>query len=326
MRTMDARSLDWVPIRQAMALAMALEIPMALEGAGDFVDANPRYLPLWQDLCRTVDSLGCGTLCREGNALIVTPGNVPWGRREICCGERSSLSEIILFLLPALSRREFRSVLECTGVTHAPGFLPTSVLKETIFSLLEGTGHYAGLQLKRFGFYGSGGGSAEVRVYPAEKAVRREWWLVENRISTGAKIFLAHMNKEIAERQKEALNDAMTLPDSRVAIIEVMDAAGYGNSVQVFMDGKMDGDPVSIVLSREIVIHDNEGNIIFDLYDSMDRVRDLAVECNDFLSQGHLPPSLLVEALPFAAIAGLPFPPSGAGDFRGTTWVIEALL
>ena len=309
-----------------MALALAGETGLRITGGSNYIENNPAYKPVFADLCRITAGLCAGDLRTDGADLVFEPRNPGFGVRDIAGTEFSSLSDIILFLLPVLSRCEFRSILNCKGVTHGPLCLPTSVLKETLFGLIERTGVYAGLKLNRFGFYGSGQGSAEVRVYPSETPGFRGWVPVSRCIS-GAKIFVAHMNREIALRQREVIQNDLGLQENRIAVIEVIDAAGYGNSVQVFMEGSLNGEQMTVVLSREMDVYDISGSIIYDLDASLDRVKDLTDECRNYIEKGIFPDVIISELLPFTALAGIEPPVSEESPLlKGTSRVIQSLL
>jgi len=325
-KKLDCSGLSWVHIRQSLSLSLVCGVPLRLSDGAAFLAENPSYGPVFSEMCQVTCDLGAGSLHIEGSDITISPLKPSFGVRKIHSGEFSSLSELVLFLLPVLSRGSFRSILNLKGVTHGPLSLPTTMLKETLFGLLANTGIFASLRLSRFGFYGSGEGSAEVRVYPAEKKAA-DGWVPLSRSITGAKIFVAHMNREIAFQQRSVIQDELGLSENRVAIIEVMDAAGYGNSVQVFMEGSLNAEPLTVVLSREMDVYDMSGTIVFDLERSLDRVKELTDECSIFLEKGTFPETVISELLPFVALAGAELPDTPDSSLlAGTKKVIDTLL
>ena len=126
-------------------------------------------------------------------------------------------------------------MLYITGVTHSSVSYPITSIGETFFSILEGMGYYGGVSLKRYGFFGSGGGSVEVRVYP-EECKKTGNMLKDGRIEIfGAKIIFSRLNMEIITRKRDLVSKELGLDHNRVSIIEVLDCDGMGFFINIYL-------------------------------------------------------------------------------------------
>jgi RNA 3'-terminal phosphate cyclase len=297
---LDYTAPDWVLIRQALSLALLGKKPVAISGGGAFLEAAPAYRPLFDDAVRTLASLGAGRLALEGGSIVYEPGAVAPGRHRIESGPFSSAVELLLLLAPALFHCGFRSVLECSGVTHSPHSCPTAWVREDLLARLERLGFCGSLALKRFGFYGSGGGSLESRLYPREKAAAAAPAGGPGRV-TGARIFIARLNTELAEQEKLMLADRLGLEPGAIAIIEVVDASGAGNSIQVFIDS----GGVPSVVYREMWLYDEGGAIVFSEEALAEGIAGITAETEALVHDGLLPERTVRELIPYLLIAGV---------------------
>ena len=248
MKTIELKSPSWRHIRIALSLALMKREPVVIKNGFAFIEKNFDFVPLFNDIKRIVFETGAGMLGDSGDDILFNPEGLFYGTYNIGTDKFSSISEIELFLMPSLFYNEFRSAVNYTGVTHSHISYPTTFLKETIFSFLESTGHYASLNLKRFGFYGSGGGAAESKIYPAEaKKCSNLFSSAEPKIE-GVRIFMAKMNMDMAGREKEFIIKNTGVDENRVQIMEIVDADGYGNSIHVYVKF----GEVNVILSRDM--------------------------------------------------------------------------
>lgn len=294
----------WRHVRMVLALALMRREPVVLRNGFGFIENNYDLVPFFNDLKRIVFETGAGMLSDSGSDIVFNPEGLSYGAYNFETDKYSSVSEIELFLLPSLFGCGFRSVISYGGVTHCHLSYPTTFLKETLLTFMEYTGHYASMNLKRFGFYGSGGGLAESRVYPAEPVAADDiFGPGENRIE-GVRIFLAKMNMEMAAREKEFIIKNTGIDDKRVQIMEVVDADGYGNSIQVYVRcGK-----TVIILSRDLEIYNSAGDFVFDEDRYYVTLSGLMSETEKLVKFSRFPAFLTDEIIPYLLMSGSPVP------------------
>jgi len=301
---------DWLIIRQALSLSLLRQVPITIGGAAGFLEAHADYRPLLDDLARFADTMGAGAIALDGDAVRYDPLPFPPRRAHFETGPHSSAVEPLLFALPTLFHADFRTVLEFSGVTHSPLSAPTSFVKETLLGALERLGLYGSLTLRRFGFYGSGGGAMEARAYPREEAGGGAF-AGSGATLSGAKIFISHLDTGLAELEKNMIADLTGIDRGRIAIIEVLESDGPGNGIQVFAD--CDGLPV--VISRELRLFSRTGEIMLSEETLRDEIAALAGEAGA-LRAGALPERLARELAPYYMLSGKNL--GGAPDTPGT--------
>lgn len=288
----------------ALSLSLLKGEPVLVKNGFEFIENNYDLAPLYSDLKKTVFDTGAGMLNESGPDIMFYPEGLAGGTYDIQTDKYSSISEIELFLMPSLFYKGFRSVINYTGVTHCHLSYPTTFLKETLFSFLEKTGHYASLNLKRFGFYGSGGGLAESRIYPAEPVRNGNILSFEGCRIEGVRIFMAKMNMEMAGREKEFIIKNAGVDESRVQIMEIIDADGYGNSIQVYV--KCGG--VNVILSGDMEIYNSAGDFIFEESRYYKTLSGLLGDAERLVKLKALPVYLTDELVPYLFLSGSDIP------------------
>ncbi len=304
MKTIELKTPHWRHIRIALSLALMKREPVLIRNGFDFIVKNYDLVPLYNDLKRIIFDTGAGMLSDSGDDIIFNPEGLLHGTYNFETDKYSSISEMELFLLPSLLYNEFRSVINYTGVTHSHLSYPTTFLKETLFGLLESTGHYASLNLKRFGFYGSGGGIAESRIYPAEPKSCGNLFNFEERSISGVKIFMAKMNMEMAGREKEFIIKNTGIDENRVQIMEIVDADGYGNSIHVYVKC----GETNIILSRDMELYNSAGDFVFDESRYYTTLTGLLSDVEKLVKLKSLPVYLIDEVLPYLLLSGSEIP------------------
>jgi len=253
-----------------------------------------------------VTSWGAGRIALDDTSITYVPNPLKPGRFGFETGRFSSAVEILLFMMPALFRGSFRSVLELKGVTHSPFSCPTAFVKETLLPAMEGLGFFGSLTLKRFGFYGSGGGELESRLYPGEKGSGGAFAECAGASINGIKIIISHLDTALAELEKSMLMERLGLDQSRTAIIEVMESDGSGNTVMVFAEC----GGVRVVLFREMRLFDENGEII--LNEDALRCELAGIESEaKALKRGVLPERVIREMCPYFIFSGSGNVPAG---------------
>jgi RNA 3'-terminal phosphate cyclase len=279
--------LHWTEIRRTLSLALLRQMPEKISGGGSFLASNPSFQPLYDTIAQALLLMDGGELRIAGGDIHFTPRPLTPGIWSIDTGPFGSMTDCALFLMPALFTLSHRSVLNFTGVSH--GFPhPTSFVRETLLGALESCGLYGSMMLKRFGFYGSGGGAAECRVYPREAG---RGTVVPLRCTDimGVKIFLSRLGAELGETQKEEMVRELSIDPARVSIITVVDAEGPGNSVQVYCTAAVGERTVPVVISRELPMYNETGKFILTEEVPAMMLRDLVSDVRQCLGGGGLP-------------------------------------
>jgi len=288
----------------ALSLALLKREPVLIKNSFAFIEKNYDLAPLYNDLKKLIFETGAGVLSDSGDDILYNPEGLMNGAYSFETDKYSSISEIELFLLPSLFYNELRSVINFTGVTHSHLSYPTTFLKETLFAFLESTGHYASLNLKRFGFYGSGGGAAVSRIYPAEPKECGNIFTCADPKIEGVRIFMAKMNMEMAGREKEFIIKNTGIDESRVQIMEIVDADGYGNAIHVYVKC----GEVNIILSRDMEMYNSAGDFVFEESRYYTTLAGLLSDVERLVKLNTLPVYLIDEVLPYLFLSGSVIP------------------
>lgn len=291
-------ALDRVLVRQALALSLERGLSVRLAGGAALADGDPALAVLLGGLEAVIGAAGLGRLARDGDDILYWPKGVTRNSMNLDAGPLAPATEVVLFLMPALFGRSFRCAVTIHGATHGGAAPPTSFLKECLLPALEPGGRYAGLALKRYGFYGSGGGTLEARVYPREgREERPPVPRGERRIVAGRVIF-SGLDTATAGGQKEML--ATGLGGAPVSILEVQDAEGRGNVVEVALD--LGGVPA--VVYRNIAVDAPEGGLAYDPGAAAAAIEELSAEARALVSGTGLPLTLARELAVYGIDAG----------------------
>ncbi|HPS58346.1 MAG TPA: RNA 3'-terminal phosphate cyclase [Spirochaetota bacterium] len=304
MKEVNLNGSGWRGLRLALSLALLKGEQTVFPGGVNILTSDPANLPLYDDIKRFLFNANCGMLAESGEEIAFYPETIAPGRYSIETGNYSSITEIQLFIMPSLFSRGSRSVINYKGVTHSHVSFPTVFIKETLLGLLEQCGFYASMNMKRFGYYGSGGGIAESRIYPAEKKVCVDLLTPRTVSLEGVRIFVAKMDMSLAEREKEFVLKNINVTADKVQVMEIRDADGFGNSIQVYMKY----GNVNVILSRDMEIYNSAGDLVFDearYYAALGSLKD---EITRFAGTGILPAYIAAEVIPYMVISGSPVP------------------
>lgn len=304
MKEFEFKDIDWPLIRQTLSISLMKNEPVLLKGAFASISALHWIMPIYSDLKKVIIETGFGILTEIDGDIAFKPEQPGHSTFHISTGEFTPLSEIELFFLPYLFQEKFRSVIHFQGVTHSHLSYSTTFLKETFFGLLEKTGHYSSLNLKRFGFYGSGGGVAESRIYPAEPHAADNIFQFKNKKIEGVKILVAGMNMDIASREKDFVKRNIAVDENRITTLEIADANGFGNSIQIYFSC----DDINFIISRDMEFYNSNGDFVFDESAYYRSLSDLVDKCSLFLKSDTIPLSIQIEMLPYLYLTGLSIP------------------
>lgn len=299
MKEINFEDIDWLLIRQALSLGLVGDREVLIRRGSGFLDQNPEYLPLFDDLTRMVSYLGAGRISRSNSSIILEPRNVRPGVYTFESTASSSTVEILLFLMPALFKNRTRSILNLTGVTHSALSYPTGFIKNCFLEALEQLGFFASLTLKRFGFHGTGGGALESRIYPHEEPRGAPFQKGPFKLA-GATIYISHLDTGLALEEKRLIAELTGLQQEGISIIEIQDSDGCGNSIQVYID--LAG--IHLILFREARIFNEKGSIAFDREAAHSMVSELSREVNALLLDHSIPDHIIRELYPYFILSG----------------------
>ncbi|MCU0849202.1 MAG: hypothetical protein MUD12_15075 [Spirochaetes bacterium] len=318
---LEFEGIDWTAIRQALSLSLLKKRPLKIAGGGAFLSERPEYMPLFLDISDLVERTGAGKLSLGSGSIVFEPRGLGPGNIEFETRNNSSAVELLLFVMPALFFNDFRSVVRIGGVTHSHLSYSTAFVKETLLALLEKIGFYASLSLKKFGFYNSGGGSLESRVYPSEAAPWDFGGLGPAAVE-GAKIIISRIDGRVAASERGMIMSGLGIGADRTAVLEVMDSPGFGNSVQVCV--RAGGIP--FIFSREAVFFNEAGDLVYDEEKNAAAFSGTLVSARDFSARGEFPPFVMREILPYLFLSGSRVPGSVDPNLKDSLNLCGALL
>ena len=239
MKIIEINNIDWVKIRTTLSVALLKDQDIEIINAGSYFVENPQFQIYFDDLVLLIEKIGAGTLeIIENGSVKFFPKSVDFGKLNFNFSEFSSILDYFIFLMPSLFSKKFRSVLRFTGVTHGENSISTAFFKDTLLPTLEKFGFYGSLNLERFGFYGTGGGVAELRIYPKEAVENSFKFNFENFKVDSARIYISHLSAEVAKRQKEYISKKLQLDLENISILEIQASNGVGNVIQISKKNK----------------------------------------------------------------------------------------
>lgn len=165
--------------------------------------------------------------------LAFEPGEIRPGEYHFAVGTAGSATLVLQTLLPALLRASGPSNLRLEGGTHNPWAPPFDFLVKAFLPLVNRMGPTVQATLVRPGFYPAGGGEFHVTITPAsvlqpiEVLERGE---VRKTIAT-AKV--AHLPRNIAERELRVIAGKLGLTGDDLVAEEVAGSRGSGNVVTI---------------------------------------------------------------------------------------------
>ncbi len=304
--------IDHVAVRHAVSLSLATGRSIRLAGAFGFVKENPAAGNLLADWENALGVLSAGSFRNDGDDLLFAPGALKNGDYLFETGAFSSALELVLLLLPPLTRLEYRSSLGVRGVTHSHLSCTTDFANLTLFDVLERMGFFLHLSLKRFGFYGSGGGLLEAKAYPEESGAGIPSLRYGDVRITGARVYIAKLPTHIAATQREILVERAGIPAPAVGIVEVLDADGPGNFIQVYAE--CDG---GVRIEQAVSpVYSGQGAYLFDAEAAAETAKSAVEACERLVAGKTVPERAVREILPYIVLSGSGIPAwaGGAGE------------
>lgn len=218
----------------AVALGRAVRVTNVRAGRG-----KPGLLRQHLTALRAAAAISNGTV--EGGELgstevVLRPGPVRAGWYEFGVGSAGSTLLVLQTVLPPLFLADGPSTIELEGGTHNPMAPPFEFLRDSFAPQLARTGVNLALELVRPGFHPAGGGLVRAVVTPV--TVSRPLELLERGAARShrAEIGLAHLPREIADREWHALRRALADTDLQRVDHDLTSSVGPGNHVSLHLE------------------------------------------------------------------------------------------
>ncbi|MCL1865574.1 MAG: hypothetical protein FWF73_07165 [Spirochaetes bacterium] len=299
-KTIELNTYNWRYIRLALTLSLLKGESVVIKNGFEFIEKNYDLLHLFNSFKKIVSDIGAGIINSSERDIIFNPEGLSCNIYNFDCDEYLPISEIELFLMAPLFHSDCRSVINYRGVTHSHLSYPTTVIKTTFFDFLERLGFYGSFNLKRFGFYGSGGGIAESKIFPAEPKRCDDLLSFNESGVDGVKIFMAKMNMDMANREKEFIVKNTGIDESRVQIMEIVDADGFGNSIQAYTVC----NGISVILAKDMDIYNSAGDFIFDESKYYKALSNFVQDVGSLSKLKKIPQCYVEEILPYMLMTG----------------------
>lgn len=158
--------------------------------------------------------------------LVFRPQALCPGHYDLAIGSAGSTTLVAQTLLPALLRADGPSTLEIAGGTHNPAAPTYDFFDQIYLGALDQMGATVSRRLLAPGFFPAAGGKIQVEITPSalspvtfdQRAGDLQW---------SARILIAHLPVQIAEREREILAAGLGLPADALNV-EICDEAARG--------------------------------------------------------------------------------------------------
>ena len=165
--------------------------------------------------------------------LTFEPNEVCPNEYHFAVGTAGSATLVLQTVLPALLCASGVSTLRLEGGTHNPWAPPFDFLVKAFLPLVNRMGPVVDAMLVRPGFYPAGGGEFHVGINPTTELAPIE--LLDRgetkRVIAMAKV--AHLHRNIAERELRVIARKMQLSEDNLVVEEIAGSRGPGNVVTI---------------------------------------------------------------------------------------------
>jgi len=222
-------------LRTSLALSLVTRTPFVIEN----VRARRKKPGLQrQHLTAVLAAAEVGAARVEGAELgsqriVFLPRELRAGDFRFAIGTAGSTTLVLQTVLPALFAAPGPSTVDLTGGTHNPMAPPFDFLQHSFAPVLASMGAPLALEMRQHGFYPAGGGRCRAAVQPAAWAPC-ELLTRPERPRIRARVVLARLPRQVAEREAAVLRSRLGLSADAIAIDEVA-AASPGNVVMLHL-------------------------------------------------------------------------------------------
>jgi len=222
-------------LRSSLALALVTGRPFTIAGIRA-KRAKPGLMRQHLTAVNAATEIGQATVTGatlRSTELTFEPGEVRPGEYHFAVGTAGSATLVLQTILPALVCAAGPSVLRLEGGTHNPWAPPFDFLAKSFLPLVNRMGPTVEAKLVRPGFYPAGGGEFNVTIAPVAELSPIE--LIERgetkRVTATAKV--AHLPRNIAERELRIIGRKLGLTGADLVVEEVAGSRGPGNVVTI---------------------------------------------------------------------------------------------
>lgn len=164
------------------------------------------------------------------------PGPCSGGDYQLSVGTAGSTTLVLQTVIPALLVAERPSTLVIEGGTHNPLAPPFEFFSQSYLPLVNRLGPQATAVLERPGFYPAGGGKIRLHIRPAAKLESFDLLTRGPIRSTQATALVAHIPREVAEREIQTLKNLLPWDQSCFSIETRSDSLGPGNVISISIE------------------------------------------------------------------------------------------
>ena len=169
-------------------------------------------------------------------ALTFHPGTVSGGNYHFAIGTAGSCTLVLQTILLPLLQAQQESTVTITGGTHNSAAPPVDFLQRAFLPLLRQMGANIEVELKKYGFYPSGGGEIVARIHPCPTLQGIELCERGERQQSFAEAYIANLPVHIAERELQTIGELMGWGKEQLFIRSLARQSGPGNVVTLTLE------------------------------------------------------------------------------------------
>jgi len=227
-------------LRSALALALLTGQPFRIENirAGRKKPGLMRQHLTAVKAAATIGRAELPELRLRASDLEFRPRDVVPGDYTFSVGSAGSACLVLQAVLPPLLVAGGPSRLILEGGTHTT-FAPCyDFLARVYLPLLRRMGAGVRSQLERPGFIPAGGGRFQVDVIPTARPKQLELLQRGRLVSQKAVACVAHIPREVAEREVSAIRKKLSWSEQETEVVELKDSSGPGNVVMLEIESE----------------------------------------------------------------------------------------
>jgi hypothetical protein len=284
---------EWFIARRKLASALGNSEEIKITGFKKFLNKRNEFIPLLDDIIKFSSDFSFAEISFDNEDLVFHPEKITAGDYNFESGNYSSISEILLYVLPALSSCNSKSVLSMKGVTNSSLSYPAVFLKDVLFKNVISKGISIDLTTSALGFYGRGGGAVRAVINSDEKKAVQVKSDIPDEMKLSLKILFSGSDSTLALHVRDLMENVF--PELIGSGIMEVDSPALAAWIYLHLVSA----EKPLIFFREIPFYNHSGDLIFD-YDSIDDlVSGLRMEYEDYIYNGKLPYDIDAELVVF---------------------------
>jgi hypothetical protein len=271
---------EWFKIRRKLSSALKNSADIKIPDFKKFLNDRNEFIPVLDDIIKFSADYAIADICFDNDDLIFHPKNITAGSYKFESGNFSSISELLLYVLPAFLMCNTQSVLNFTGVTNSSLSYPAVFLKDVLFRNFIDKGRSIDLKTSSLGFYARGGGEIKAVIHGNGEKLTIQEQIAE---TLSAKILISGTDSTLGLYERDLMEK--TFPELIGSGIMEVDSPALGNWIYLHLES----DNRPLIFFKEVPFYNHAGDLIFD-YDSINIVvDDLRDEYDEFINSGKFP-------------------------------------